>query len=148
MMIDTSTIVDLQPTALVFLTDDVIPYDVLNAIGDRLQSGYGSINWWLGDWLNRIERDHGELYTQAIDVTGMGIGRLQNCKYVASRVQTSCAMRFCHGLTTTKSPAWTPRIRRDGEIAIFRETSPKTAHPFRGASAVQRFVHYWTNLFE
>ncbi len=63
-----------------------LDYDEWEAVGKSLIQIQGSINWWLGDWLNEGERVFGETYAQAIEVTGWNVSRLQSAKWVSSRV--------------------------------------------------------------
>jgi len=80
---------DLQKlTELVFL-DDAVAYETWQAVGARLQSAAGSVNWWIGDWLNYGESRYGETYTQAIEDTGLDYQTLRNCKWVAASIQMS-----------------------------------------------------------
>ncbi len=58
-------------------------------IGQKFQLMSGSLNWWIGDWLNEGERRYGETYTQAIELTGHKLEYLKNCKWVSSVVRTS-----------------------------------------------------------
>lgn len=45
--------------------------------------------WWVGDWLNYGERKWGEMYTQAIEVTGLSYQTLRDSKWVAAKVRLS-----------------------------------------------------------
>ena len=63
-------------------------------IGSKFQHISGSINWWLGDWLNEGEGRYGETFAQAIEVTGHKLQHLKNCKWVSSRVQKSSREDF------------------------------------------------------
>lgn len=58
-------------------------------VGNTLQTIQGSINWWIGDWLNEGEQRWGEMYAQAIETTGWDYSRLSQAKSVAARVQFS-----------------------------------------------------------
>lgn len=58
-------------------------------IGERFQRVSGSINWWLGDWINTGQKKWGEKYTQAIEVTGNKLQTLMNYAYVARNVPFS-----------------------------------------------------------
>ena len=58
-------------------------------IGQKFQLMSGSLNWWIGDWLNEGERRYGETYTQAIELTGHKLDYLQVCKWVSSAVKSS-----------------------------------------------------------
>lgn len=63
-----------------------LDYSEWEEVGHTLMQIQGSINWWLGDWLNEGERAFGETYAQAIEVTGWNLSRLQSAKWVSSRV--------------------------------------------------------------
>lgn len=45
--------------------------------------------WLLGDWLRVGEARWGEMYTQAVNDTGLDAGTLRNAKYVAGRIEPS-----------------------------------------------------------
>jgi hypothetical protein len=63
-------------------------FDEWQRVGCTLQTVQGSINWWIGDWLNEGEKRYGETYAQAIEVTGWDISRLQIAKHVSSNVES------------------------------------------------------------
>ena len=63
-------------------------YEEWEKIGQRFQQINGSINWWLGDWLNEGERRYGETYSQAVELTGHKIDHLIKCKQVAGSVKS------------------------------------------------------------
>lgn len=56
-------------------------------IGSKFQYVSGSLNWWLGDWLNEGEKRYGETYAQAVEMTGHKEDHLIKCKQVAGSVQ-------------------------------------------------------------
>lgn len=62
-------------------------FDEWVRIGNTFQAIGSSINWWVGDWLNYGEAKWGEMYAQAIEVTGWEYQRLANAKHVSERVQ-------------------------------------------------------------
>jgi len=63
-----------------------ITFEQWYEVGQTLQTIKGSINWWIGDWLNYGEFAYGETYAQAIEVTGAEYQHLADCKWVAGRV--------------------------------------------------------------
>ena len=67
-------------------------------IGSKFQYVNGSINWWLGDWLNEGEKRYGETYAQAIELTGNRLEHLKQCSWIANSVK-SCTR--VHDLTWT-----------------------------------------------
>ena len=58
-------------------------------VGNTLQQVGNSINWRVGDWLNYGEAKWGEMYTQAIEITGWEYQRLADAKFVCSRLDFS-----------------------------------------------------------
>ncbi len=57
--------------------------------GRFIQKANGSVNLWLGDWLNYGEKKWGEKYAQAIEETGLEEQTLTNAAYVAKHVDFS-----------------------------------------------------------
>lgn len=66
-----------------------IPYEQWEGIYRELSVMEKGVQWWLGDALNYGEKQYGEIYTQAIETTGLDYGTLANYKYVASRITFS-----------------------------------------------------------
>jgi len=66
-----------------------LTFEEWTAIGNTLQQVGASLNWWIGDWLNYGERKWGEMYAQAVEVTGWDYQRLADTKYVALHVEFS-----------------------------------------------------------
>jgi hypothetical protein len=56
-------------------------------IGSTLHSVEGSIQWWIGDWLNYGEQRYGEKYSQALEVTDASYQTLAHAKSVASKFE-------------------------------------------------------------
>lgn len=77
----------LTRTALIL--PESLEYNEWVRIGDCLKLVEGSVQWWLGDWLNYGERKYGEMYTQAIEETELDYGTLRNIKWIASSVGLS-----------------------------------------------------------
>ena len=46
-----------------------------------------TVQWWIGDALNFGEQRYGEMYTQAIDETGLGYDAIRQMKWVASQYE-------------------------------------------------------------
>lgn len=72
----------------------LLSYEDWEEIGRRFQYVRGSLNWWLGDWLNEGERRYGETYTQAVESTDHTVEYLKNCKWVAGRVKRSTRVDY------------------------------------------------------
>ncbi len=64
-------------------------YDEWERVGSTLQTIQGSINWWVGDWLNEGEKRYGETYAQAVEQTGKSEQFLMDCKWVANKYEIS-----------------------------------------------------------
>jgi len=78
---------ELQKTGLLVTGKPTI--DEWIEAGEKLKLVEGSIQWWLGDWLNYGESAYGEMYSQALDATDYEYGSLRNAKYVANRIEMS-----------------------------------------------------------
>jgi hypothetical protein len=85
--IDTTHLIDLRPNGMLFLGAE--SFEEWSAIGQYLQRAAGSINWWLGDWMNRGETRFGETYAQAIEASGLAYQTLGNIKWVARAIPFS-----------------------------------------------------------
>jgi len=66
-----------------------LPFDQWEMIGRKLRSVERAIQWLIGDWLRFGERKYGEMYSQALDVTGSSYQTLANQVYVAGRFEIS-----------------------------------------------------------
>ena len=66
-----------------------LTFEEWTAIGNTLQQVGASLNWWIGDWLNYGECKWGEMYAQAIEVTGWDYQRLANAKWVSASIHFS-----------------------------------------------------------
>lgn len=66
-----------------------LAYEEWIAIGNTLQQVNASLNWWIGDWMNYGEKKWGEMYAQAVEVTGWDYQRLANAKWVSARIPFS-----------------------------------------------------------
>jgi len=74
----------ITPTGLVVKGD--ITFDDWAMIGPALGKYHRGIAWAVGDWLATGEHKFGEMYAQAMDTTGLSLGRLRNLKSLADRV--------------------------------------------------------------
>jgi hypothetical protein len=54
-------------------------------IGQTLQAIQGAILWWWGDWICYGESKYGEMYAQAIEVTGYSIETLKKARSLSIR---------------------------------------------------------------
>jgi len=46
--------------------------------------------WWIGDWLNYGEKQYGETYAKALDVTDYNYDQLAKAKWVSSKYEPWC----------------------------------------------------------
>lgn len=75
-----------ETTAVSWLAPASMTYEEWEKIGRTLQQLGRSLNWWLGDWLNTGEQRWGEMYSQALEITGLSVETLSKYKRVAARV--------------------------------------------------------------
>ena len=76
--------VKVSPVGLIVAGE--INFDTWASIGPVLGKYSRGIAWAVGDWLNLGESKWGEMYAQAVDTTGLSLGRLRNLKYLAGAV--------------------------------------------------------------
>lgn len=76
--------VKVSPVGLVVSGE--ITFNAWESIGLSLGEYSRAVAWAMGDWLNFGETRWGEMYAQALDTTGLSLGRLRNLKYLASAV--------------------------------------------------------------
>ncbi len=57
--------------------------------GEFLKQAEKSVQFWIGDWLNYGEHRWGEMYTQAIEITGQEYKTVRNEKWVSSKIELS-----------------------------------------------------------
>ena len=67
----------------------LVPFDTWAEIGPALGKGSRAYAWGIGDWLTYGESMFPDRYSQAMDTTGLSLGRLRNLKYMASNVSSS-----------------------------------------------------------
>lgn len=61
-------------------------YDRYEALGVALSTARERITWWIAEWIRYGERNYGEMYTQAVEVTGLTAGTCKNYVSIAHRV--------------------------------------------------------------
>lgn len=97
-------------------------FDEWSNAGAYLQHAAGAVQWCLGDWLNYGERKWGEMYSQAIEATGLDEQTLMNTKYIAGRFEFSRRrenLAFTHhaevaSIPTAEADAILARAESDG----------------------------------
>ena len=81
-------------------------------IGKCLKEITGSVQWWIGDWLNEGEKRYGEMYSRALDRSDYKYMSLAQFKYVAKKIESSRRLEklsFYHHLEVAKL---TPKEQR------------------------------------
>ncbi len=69
--------------------DSGISFEHWDLIGKTLKLIGGSIQFWLGDWLNHGELVYGEMYAQALETTDYEYQTLKDAKWVAGKIELS-----------------------------------------------------------
>ncbi len=90
--------------------------------GRQLQRMGRAVNWWLGDWILYGEQHYGEMYDQAIDLTGLEYETLKNVVWVARHVDRSRrrdSLSWSHhyevaALDAVGQEQWLDAAERDG----------------------------------
>ena len=59
------------------------------ALWREIKEFRGSLNWFVGDWVNFGERKWGSKYAMAIEITDWEYQHLRNCSYVCANVHLS-----------------------------------------------------------
>lgn len=78
--------VDPGFTAVSWQPKQDMSWEQWEMLGKALQQMGASLPWWVGDWLNFGEYSWGEMYAQAIEITGLSESVLQNYKWVADKI--------------------------------------------------------------
>ena len=84
-----------------------LTYEKWEQIGNTLQTINGSLNWWIGDWLNVGEERYGDTYVQAINATDASVESLKKYKAVSSRIPFSIrkeSLSWSHHLNVAYLP--------------------------------------------
>lgn len=90
--------------------------------GLELQRFARSVNWLVGDWILYGERNYGETYAEAIDLTGLEYDTLKNVIWVARNVSERSRRRdlsWSHhqavaALPETEQDMWLEAAEREG----------------------------------
>lgn len=71
------------------IISDEITFDEWCRLGDILRNVGGAVQFWIGDWIRFGENKWGEMYSQAIETTGLDYQTLMDAVYVARNVEFS-----------------------------------------------------------
>lgn len=91
-----------------------LTFDQWQQVGFTLRRINKAWKWWVGDWLNYGERTYGEMYSQAMEETGLKYNELAQIAHVARQIDPS--MRH-EGLPWT-SHAAVAKLDKDQAIAL------------------------------
>lgn len=75
---------------------DILPgikFENWEKFGRKLQLAERGIQWAIGDWLNYGEQNYGDMYTQAVELTGYAEQTLMNYKAVAKAFKETSRRR-------------------------------------------------------
>lgn len=131
------------------IPDDVTDAEMID-IGQWLRSLERSLQWHIGDWLNRAERVWGEVYSGLDQYT---YDTLKDYAYVARNVQLSVRtdnLSFGHHKLVAKLPiegqkAWLEwAVRENASIEKMRKAMQSTK-PKRGGDAMRKQAKTWVN---
>lgn len=79
---------NVEYTRVALTLRENLSYDEWQNVGEKLTSIEGSIQWWIGDWLNYGERKYGEMYAQVLDA-GNNYQTARDAKWVSGRFELS-----------------------------------------------------------
>jgi hypothetical protein len=91
-----------------------LAFEQWQQVGFTLKRINRAWRWWVGDWIAYGERAYGEMYSQAIEETGIGYGQLAQIVHVAKRVEPDMRRE---GLSWS-THASVARLERDAAIAV------------------------------
>lgn len=57
--------------------------------GEFIKKAEGAVQFWLGDWIRYGEGHYGEMYSQALEDTGLEYGTLRDDKWISDKVEMS-----------------------------------------------------------
>lgn len=64
-----------------------LTFEQWQQVGFTLRRINRAWRWWVGDWLNYGERAYGEMYSQAMDETGLAYNQLAQIAHVARKIE-------------------------------------------------------------
>lgn len=82
-----------------------LSFDEWDSLGRELAPVANSIGFIVGDWINYGEKRYGEMYSEAIKLTGIALETLQQYSYVARKIQRcdrSHLLGWTHHLVVAK----------------------------------------------
>ena len=73
-------------TSVGLIVDRPLDFPDWADIGPSIGKGHRAYSWAAGDWIKMGMEKYPDMYTQAMDVTGLSLGRLRNLKSLCDRV--------------------------------------------------------------
>ncbi len=77
---------NITVTPIGLVVEGTLYFDDWASLGPVLGKYHRGIAWAVGDWISVGEYKFGEMYAQALDTTGLSLGRLRNLKSLCDRV--------------------------------------------------------------
>lgn len=86
-----------------------LEYSEWQEIGSVIQRAEKAVMWWIGDWLAYGEKQYGETFAKAAELTSYQIQTLKDAKWVAQRVEKSRRRDFLSWSHHKEVAALSPR---------------------------------------
>lgn len=90
------------------LPAEKIEFAVYEAVGKNIQLASRAVNWWIGDWILYGDHQYGEMYAQAVELTGRTTKTLENivsvCRIVKPEERRAGLSFSCHANVTSLPP--------------------------------------------
>jgi hypothetical protein len=74
-------------TAVSLTLPETLTFDEWQEIGRKICKASTSLRWYIGDWLLHGERKWGEMYSEAMRLTGLSYDTLAHCKSIAAKFE-------------------------------------------------------------
>jgi len=151
-------LVDVELTQTSWTPAGTMTFEQWQAAGEQLQLMGRAVNWWIGDWILYGEKHYGEMYSEAIDLTGLEYDTLKNIVWVAKHVDRSRrrdSLSWSHHYEVAALPAaeqdrWLAaaetegmtrnRLRRDLQTTTGGSAQPDPAQPTHMARLTLRLA--------
>ena len=93
-----------QRTAVNLDLPESLTFDEWKRIGQKLSAASSSLRWYVGDWLLHGERQWGEMYSEAMHLTGLAYDTLAHCKSIAAKFEPWRGAKNYDGSITVRLP--------------------------------------------
>jgi hypothetical protein len=121
LVVPTDNWVDVRTTEVGWQPEGDMPFDQWVEVGRQLLRAGRAWQFWLGDWILYGEKHHGEMYDDAVDITGYDRTTLRNIVVVCRAVEMSRRrddLTFTHHVEVAPLPpaeqdAWLTRAAEE-----------------------------------